>query len=115
MRNTSQLFRELSESPTRNRYRLNSRERQYLVQKGLDCVVDKATYYIREISDASNGRREIPTQGHPACVALHATAVTSRSSLERWHDITKGEPLREEEIDYLVDVVRTWLHRNWDR
>ncbi|MBN2217771.1 MAG: DUF4186 family protein [Pirellulales bacterium] len=53
-------------------------------------------------------------RGHPIFVAQHATATCCRGCLARWHGISKGCPLSEAEIDYVLDVLRRWLERQFE-
>lgn len=48
-------------------------------------------------------------KGHPVFIAQHATATCCRSCLYKWHKIAKDKELSSEEIDYIVDIIMTWI------
>lgn len=48
---------------------------------------------------------------HPVFIAQHATGCCCRGCLERIHKIPKGKALSNEEINYVVNVLMTWIKR----
>jgi exodeoxyribonuclease V alpha subunit len=50
-------------------------------------------------------------KGHPVFLAQHATATCCRGCLYKWHGIPAGRALTDAEIDYVVDVIMTWIER----
>jgi Domain of unknown function (DUF4186) len=112
MQDIEDLFSRLNQSPFRRRMRLQSRERQYLNQKGLAAVLDHAADFInKRLAPAApaNDGKQTPWHNHPVFVAQHATATCCRGCLEKWHAIPKGRALTEEEQRYVVSVIGAWL------
>src|ERR1700691_2228534 len=62
-------------------------------------------------AEPRNDGKQTPYRGHPVFVAQHATATCCRSCLERWHQISKGRDLTDEEHGYVVDVICRWIGR----
>lgn len=50
-------------------------------------------------------------RGHPVFIAQHATATCCRGCLYKWHKIPQNKELTEAEIDYVVDVIMTWIKK----
>ena len=50
-------------------------------------------------------------RGHPVFIAQHATATCCRGCLEKWHKIPVGIELNEEQKDYVVNVIMTWIEK----
>lgn len=112
MRDIDGLFAALDESEFRSRFRLRGRERAYLQQKGLDVILDHAREFIKTRlapAEPANDGRQTPMKNHPVFIAQHATATCCRGCLEKWHRIPKGRPLGENEIDYIVAIIKRWL------
>lgn len=107
------LFERLGKSAFRSRFRLRTKELEYLRGKGLDTVLEHARSFIDERlapADIPNDGRQTPTRNHPAFIAQHATATCCRKCLQKWHGIPReGHELTPEERDYVVSVIRKWL------
>jgi hypothetical protein len=107
-----EVLARLNESPFRRRMRLQSRERDYLNQKGLAVVLDHAADFIsKRLAPAAppNDGKQTPWHNHPVFVAQHATATCCRGCLAKWHAIPKGRALTEDEQRYVVRVIGAWL------
>ena len=50
-------------------------------------------------------------RGHPVFIAQHATGTCCRGCLEKWHHISKNRNMSNEDVDYVVDVIMTWIYR----
>ena len=112
MRDMDELFAALQKSKFRSRFRLGSKEADYLKQKGLEKTLQHAREFIvSRLADAepANDGRQTPMKNHPVFVAQHATATCCRKCLAKWHNIPKGRPLTEREISYIVEVIKHWL------
>ena len=56
--------------------------------------------------------REIKRKcGHPVFLAQHATGCCCRSCLYKWHRIPQGVQLTQNQQDYVVDVLMTWIEK----
>jgi len=105
----------LRESDFRRRQKLGTAERNYLRIKKLPVVMEHARQFILDRvapAEPANDGKQTPMKGHPVFIAQHATATCCRGCLEEWHDIPKGEPLTEPQIDYILSVIEHWL-KDW--
>jgi hypothetical protein len=112
MRDLDELFKVLSKSAFRDKFRLNGKELDYLSAKGLPAVLDHARDFIaKRLAPAVivNDGKQTPFRGHPVFVAQHATACCCRGCLEKWHKIPKGHVLTAAEQDYVITVLARWL------
>ena len=112
MRDFPDLFSALANSKFRSRFRLRSKEAEYLKRKGLDVVIEHADKFVRERlapAQPRNDGKQTPMRGHPVFIAQHATATCCRGCLFKWHRIEENVPLTEEQIAYVVLVVRQWF------
>jgi predicted Fe-S protein YdhL (DUF1289 family) len=114
MRDLDQLFQALDQSSFRRQFRLEGRELDYLLSKGLETILEHAAGFIEQrLAPANplNDGRQTPMRNHPIFIAQHATATCCRGCLEKWHDIPKGRELREGEKRYVLGVIERWLAR----
>ena len=112
MRDLDEIFVELGGSAFRRRFRLGSKERDYLRARGLPVVLEHAADIVGKRlapAEPANDGRQTPMRGHPAFVAQHATATCCRGCLLKWHRIPKGRALDEGERRYVLAVIRRWL------
>jgi predicted Fe-S protein YdhL (DUF1289 family) len=112
MRDLEEVFRELSESAFRRRFRLGDKESNYLRDKGLRLVLEHAAEFVEKRlapAEPPNDGRQTPMRGHPAFIAQHATATCCRGCLRKWHRIPQGRPLDESETRYVLSVIGRWL------
>ena len=112
MRDIGDLFAVLGRSKFRRRFKLGGKEAQYLMEKGLATILEHARdFLMKRLADSypANDGRQTPMSKHPVFIAQHATATCCRKCLAKWHNIPKGRPLREVEVDYIVRVIEHWL------
>lgn len=112
LRNLDQLFMALRQSEFRSGQKLGTREARVLADKSLSVVCEQARQIVRQRLGAAIPRRDgrqTPWRGHPVFVAQHATATCCRGCLEKWHFIGRGQPLTNDQVDYIVAVIRQWL------
>ena len=115
MRDLDPLFQALSRSKFRSRFRLGPKEHAYLAQKTLPVILEHGQQFVHERlvpAEPQNDGRQTPMRGHPIFIAQHATATCCRGCLEKWHHIPRGQPLVEEEIEYILGVLARWLTEN---
>lgn len=112
------LFERLSRSAFRSRFHLSAADRAYIEKRGMDTVRSHAYDLVRKRlapAQIPNDGKQTPMRGapkgHPVFLAQHATATCCRGCLEKWHGIPAGRELTEAEIDYVVDVIMTWVER----
>ena len=107
-----ELFTALGKSKFRSRFRLSGKEEAYLKQKGIETILEHARDFIsKRLAQAHpvNDGRQTPMRNHPVFIAQHATGTCCRKCLEKWHRIPKGQPLTEEQINYILQVLKQWL------
>ncbi len=115
MRDVSDLFAALARSKFRSAIKLRAKEKAYLAKKTLPVVLDHGRKFLNQrLAPASppNDGRQTPMRGHPVFVAQHATATCCRGCLEKWHRIPRGQPLSDQQIEYILEVIRLWLIMN---
>lgn len=106
------VFARLAGSSFHRRFRLRGDDLDYLRRKGMGAVLRHAHEMIgARLAPAqpTNDGRQTPMRGHPVFVAQHATGTCCRGCLAKWHGITRGHALTEEERRYVVSVIACWL------
>ena len=112
MRDMNELFAALGRSKFRSRFRLTDKEAEYLKDKGLDTIIQHARDFVaKRLADANpaNDGRQTPMRNHPVFIAQHATGTCCRRCLAKWHGIPKGRPLTQDQIEYIIEVLKHWL------
>lgn len=112
VRDLDDVFSALTRSEFRQRFRLSSKEKAYLEDKGLPTVLNHARDFIaKRLAPAApqNDGRQTPWKGHPVFVAQHATGTCCRGCLAKWHHIGKGRELTPEEQAHVVSSIERWL------
>ena len=105
---------ELSKSKFRNSFHLRRYMFDYIEEHGLDTIQSHAYDFVREkIAPANpvNDGKQTPTKNHPVFIAQHACACCCRSCLEKNHHIPKGRELTNNEINYIVALIMTWIKK----
>lgn len=108
------IFDRLAKSKFRCRFKLRTKEFDYINAKGLDKIRSHACDFIRSrIASAEpiNDGKQTPMRGHPVFIAQHATATCCRGCIEKWHKIPQHRELTQHEQDYLVSVIMEWIKR----
>jgi len=112
--NLDDTFDRLTHSAFRRRFRLGTRERDYLREKGMDTILSHARDFIgRRLAppEPANDGKQTPFRGHPVFVAQHATATCCRGCLAKWHGIPAGRALSDAEQRHVADAIERWLRR----
>ena len=112
MRDIDELFSALGRSKFRSRFRLSGKEAEYFKQKGMATILEHARDFVmKRLAEANptNDGKQTPMRNHPVFIAQHATGTCCRKCLEQWHYILKGKPLTEEQIDYILEVLKCWF------
>lgn len=107
-----QRLDELSKSKFRRGIRLNKRDQQYLNRHASRQLYEHAQRFLQErLADAEpkNDGKQTPWRGHPVFVAQHATATCCRGCMAKWHNISKGRALTEEELKFVASLISGWL------
>lgn len=112
MRDLDALFAALALSTFRSRFRLGARERAYLETRTTAVILEHGRRFVLERlapAEPKNDGRQTPMRGHPVFIAQHATATCCRGCLAKWHDIARGKPLDEAEVEYVLTVIERWI------
>ncbi|MCD8045759.1 MAG: DUF4186 domain-containing protein [Clostridiales bacterium] len=112
--NKDNLFARLAQSKFRSSFSLNSNDRVYVKEKGMDTIRSHARDIVQKRlapAEIPNDGKQTPMKGHPVFIAQHATATCCRGCLEKWHKIPKGCELTEKQQEYVVDVLMEWIER----
>lgn len=102
----------LSKSKFRSGFHLKDKDILYIEDKGIDKIREHAYDFIsRRIADTSSvtDGKQTPMRGHPVFIAQHATGICCRGCLEKWHHISKDKKMDKNDVDYVVDVIMSWI------
>lgn len=111
------LFDGLSKSKFRSRFHLKDRDKQYVLEKGIETIREHAEDLINKKIAAAfieNDGKQTPMKGHPVFIAQHATACCCRGCLEKWHHIKPAKELSEQEKTYVVDIIMKWIGKEME-
>ena len=106
------LFQRLSRSKFRSSFHLSPKDRDYVLEKGMDTIRSHARGFVsQKLAPAvpKNDGKQTPMRGHPVFLAQHATATCCRDCLYKWHRIRKGVELNEMQQEYVVSVIMQWI------
>ena len=107
-----ELFKRLECSKFRSRFKLREKDIIYVNEKGLDKIREHAYDFVNKRLAPKvivNEGKQTPMRGHPVFIAQHATATCCRKCLYKWHHIFPNKELSREEVDYIVDVIMTFI------
>ena len=110
-----ELFNRFSYSKFRSSFKLNKKELDYLNKHDLKEIESHAYEFIKKNlapANIPNDGKQTPTHNHPVFPARHATATCCRGCLYKWHHIDKGRELTNNEINYIVSLIMTWIKNN---
>ncbi len=117
MRNKEEILYKLSLSKFRSSFHLKKTDIEYINKKGMPIIKEHAHDFInKRLKDPSkvNDGKQTPMKGHPVFIAQHATATCCRGCLEKWHHIPKDKILTEEEVSYIVDIILSWITKEYN-
>lgn len=106
---------ELKTSNFRRRFTLGPKEVEYLNKNGMDKIKEHTVDFITKRLKPQFPNRDgsqTPMRGHPTFVAQHATATCCRGCLEKWHHIPRGHELTDEQVNYVVNTIMTWIEND---
>ena len=116
MNNINESLFRLSKSKFRSSFHLRKYMLKYIDEKGMDTIRKHAyDFILKNIKPAypKNDGKQTPTKNHPVFIAQHACACCCRSCLEKWHHIKKGKELTDDEVEYIVSLVMTWIEKEY--
>ncbi len=107
------ILEKLNKSHFRASFGLKDKDILYIKEKGLEVVKKHAYDFINQRLAPSvipNDGKQTPMRGHPVFIAQHATATCCRGCLYKWHHIKPNKELSKEEIDFIVNLIMTWIN-----
>ena len=110
----ARLFERLGRSKFRSGFHLTQKDIDYIHEKGLDTIRQHARDFIAQREAPAfipNDGKQTPMRGHPVFLAQHATGCCCRGCLYKWHRIPQGVQLTQNQQDYVVDVLMTWIEK----
>ncbi len=113
----SAVLAELKQSKFRSRFTIRGKYAEYVHKKGMDTIRSHAVDFITaRLAPAMpvNDGKQTPMKNHPVFIAQHATGTCCRGCLLKWHNIPKSCHLVEREIEYVVDLIMTWIETEMD-
>ena len=105
---------ELSRSDFRRSFKLKEKDILYVKDKGIDIIREHAYNFINDRLKSYpvlNDGKQTPMHGHPVFIGQHACACCCRRCLNKWHSIDKTRELSRNEINYIVELIITWIKR----
>lgn len=112
--NFDELFYRYAQSRFRSSFHLTKTDIEYIRKEGLDKIRLHAADFVRKRlapADIPNDGKQTPYRGHPVFKAQHATGCCCRGCFEKWHHISKGILLSEQQQEYAVNVLIEWITR----
>ncbi len=112
------IFVKLAKSKFRSSFKLSEKDLDYIANKGLLKIEEHAYDFVRKRLAPKvilNDGKQTPMKGHPVFVSQHATACCCRSCLYKWHGIPMNKELNEEEIEYILKIIMTWIKKEYSK
>ena len=113
----NRILESLKKSKFRSSFYLKNKDKEYVTEKGVDTIEEHAREFIDKRlapKEIKNDGKQTPMRGHPVFIAQHATACCCRGCLNKWHKIPKNTELSNEQKDYIVEVIMTWIKRQME-
>ncbi len=111
----TKLLDSLAKSKFRGSFHLNNKMKEYVKEKWIAKIesdaYDLITKRLAPANPINDGKQTPMRQVHPVFIAQHACGCCCRGCLERIHHIPKNRELSKSEIDYIVEVLMTWIKR----
>ena len=114
MSTIDQAFKRLQESAFRAKFYLSEKDRQYIMDKGMDTIQRHAAEFIQTRlvpAVIPNDGKQAPMRGHPVFIAQHACACCCRGCLNKWYHVPIGRELTKDEQERIVRLLMAWIER----
>ena len=108
----------LSKSKFRNSFHLRKYMIQYIDEKGMEVIKNHAYDFVNnklKPANPLNDGKQTPMKGHPVFIAMHACGCCCRGCLEKWHNIPKGRELLDNEVNYIVYLLLSWIKIEYNK
>lgn len=106
------ILESLLKSNFRSKFYLKEKDKEYVRKKRIETIEKHARDFIEKRlapKEIKNDGRQTPMKGHPVFIAQHATATCCRGCLNKWHKIPKNAELSEEQKNYILEVIISWI------
>ena len=107
----------LSKSKFRSSFHLRKYMINYIDEKGMEVIKNHAYDFVNEKlrpANPLNDGKQTPMKGHPVFIAMHACGCCCRGCLEKWHNIPKGRELSDNEVNYIVFLLLSWIKNEYN-
>ena len=107
----------LSKSKFRSSFHLRKYMIEYIDEKGMEVVKNHAYDFVNDKlrpANPLNDGKQTPMKGHPVFIAMHACGCCCRGCLEKWHKIPKGRELSDNEVNYIVFLLLSWIKNEYN-
>ena len=114
MSTIDQTLKRLQKSTLRAKFHLSEKDRQYIMDKGMETIQHHAADFIRTRlvpAIIPNDGKQTPMRGHPVFIAQHACACCCRGCLNKWYQVPIGRELTEDEQKRIVRLLMAWIER----
>ena len=108
----------LAKSKFRSSFHLRKYMIKYIDDKGWEVIKNHAYDFVKEKlkpANPLNDGKQTPMKGHPVFIAMHACGCCCRGCLEKWHKIPKGRELTENEVNYIVYLLLSWIKIEYNK
>lgn len=113
----NRILESLLKSKFRSSFYLKNKDKEYVKEKGIETIEKHTRDFIEKRlapKEIKNDGKQTPMRGHPTFIAQHATACCCRGCLNKWHKIPRNIELSNEQKDYIVEVIMTWIKRQME-
>ena len=117
MQTIDQALDKLQTSRFRVKFHLTQKDRDYIMEKGMDTIRIHAEDFIAKRlapAELPNDGKQTPMRGHPVFLAQHACACCCRGCLEKWYRVPKGRELTEDQQRRIVNLLMAWIQREYE-
>ena len=112
-----EILNKLSNSQFRSRFKLNTKDKVYIKEKGLETIKQHAVDFVeKRIAPANiiNDGKQTPMRNHPVFKAQHATATCCRKCINKWHGFPLNTELNDAQKEYIVNLIMCWIQKQID-
>ncbi len=109
-----QALEKLEKSDFRSSFHLDSSDRKYIADKGIDTIKNHARDFVRKrLAPAIilNDGSQTPMKGHPVFKAQHACACCCRGCLNKWYKVPMNVELSDVQQEKIVNFLIAWIER----
>ena len=118
MATVAETLERLGKSKFRSSFHLTKKEKEYVLEKGLDTIKLHAKDFIsKRLTPAyiPNDGSQTPTKGHPVFKAQHACACCCRGCLNKWYKVPKSTALSRLQEEKIVNLLMAWIEKEMEQ